>query len=232
MHRQSDNALVFMAKWPHPGRAKTRLCPPLTPAEAADLARAFLLDTLAEASCADADLFLAFAPVSAAGDFRRLLGPDVGLIPAEAAHLGLALREGQRAALAMGYRRVALAGSDLPHLSAARYAEAFDALHHADAVIGPSGDGGYYLLEAAHETPALFENITWSTSVVYRQTQDRAAAAGLRLQTISACDDVDTAEDLPFLLDVLRQHPGAGHTLRLLERLPWLAPVPVLEAGS
>src|SRR5581483_8224650 len=106
MHRQSENALVLMAKWPHPGRTKTRLSPPLTPSEAAELARAFLLDTLAEAARADADRILAFAPLSAAEDFRRLVGPNVGLIPAEAPHLGIALREGQRAALAMGYRHV------------------------------------------------------------------------------------------------------------------------------
>lgn len=215
----SQNALVFMAKWPQPGRAKTRLCPPLTPAQAASLACAFLLDTLAMAACADADLFLAFAPESAASDFRALVGPDVGLIPAEAPHLGIALREGQRAALAMGYRRVALVGSDLPHLPAYRYAEAFAALAGADAVLGPSGDGGYYLLATERETPELFAHITWSTATVYRQTRDRAAAAGLRVAEIAPCDDVDTADDLPRLFDALRRRPGAGHTLRLLERL-------------
>lgn len=232
MRRQSENALVFMAKWPHPGQAKTRLCPPLTAVEAADLARAFLLDTLAEAARADADLLLAFAPVSAAEDFRRLLGPCLGLIPAEAAHLGIALREGQRAALARGYRRVALVGSDLPHLPAVRYAEAFAALDGADAVIGPSADGGYYLLATQHETPVLFEDITWSTAVVFRETMERAVAAGLRMAEIAPCDDVDTVDDLLPLWRALRRHPGAGHTLALLERLPWLAPASVLEAGS
>jgi rSAM/selenodomain-associated transferase 1 len=218
MRRRSDNALVFMAKWPEPGRAKTRLSPPLSPGDAAELARCFLLDTLAEAAVADADAYLAFAPVRAADDFRRLVGLNVGLIPAEAPHLGAALREGQRVALAMGYRQVALVGSDLPHLPASRYGEAFAALESADAVIGPSADGGYYLLAAAHETPRLFENVTWSTAAVYSQTLERAAAAGLRLAVIDPCDDVDTADDLPVLLDALRRRPGAGHTLRMLER--------------
>jgi hypothetical protein len=135
----------------------------------------------------------------------------------------------------MGYRRVALVGSDLPHLPAVRYAEAFAALDRADTVIGPSGDGGYYLLAAERETPALFENITWSTEIVYRQTLDRAAAAGLRVAEIAPCDDVDTAEDLTFLLDALRQYPGAGYTLRLLERLPVINltpnPLPCEERG-
>ena len=232
--RRSQSALVFMAKWPEAGRSKTRLSPPLTAGEAAELARCFLLDTLGEAARADADCFLAFAPLSAADAFRRLAGPSVGLIPAEAPHLGIALREGQRAALALGYRRVALVGSDLPHLPASRYTEAFAALAGADVAIGPSGDGGYYLLASERETPQLFDDITWSTPAVYQQTVDRAAAAGLRLAAVAGCDDVDTAADLPALHAALHQRPGAGYTLAMLERLGVqpLTPRPPLPQGE
>lgn len=209
-----------MAKWPEPGRSKTRLSPPLTSGHAAELARAFLLDTLAEARHADADLWLAFAPAAAASHFAELAGAGVGLIEAEAPHLGIALRRAQAKALALGYQRVALVGSDLPHLPAVRYCEAFARLDSADVVLGPCADGGYYLLAAGRPTPELFEAIEWSTAGVFRQTVARAAAAGLRLATIAACDDVDTAEDLPRLLDHLRARPGAGHTLALLEHVP------------
>jgi rSAM/selenodomain-associated transferase 1 len=218
MHRSSENALVFMVKWPEPGRTKTRLSPPLSLVEAADLARAFLLDTLAEAARADADLWLAFAPATATSSFRSLAGPGVGLIEAETADLGLALHRAQSAAMAMGYRRVALVASDLPHLDAARYADAFAALRCADVVIGPSSDGGYYLLAAEQPTPRLFQDVTWSTASVYEETLLRAEEAELSVATIATCDDVDTASDLVWLLDVLRNGPSAGHTLRLLER--------------
>src|SRR5438105_4718950 len=134
-----------MAKWPESGVTKTRLSPPLSPAEAAALAQCFLLDTLAEAGAASADRLIAFAPLTARDRFRQLVGSDVGLIAAEAANLGIALREAQQAALALGYRRVALVGSDLPHLPAIRYEEAFAALAAADVAIGPCADGGYYL---------------------------------------------------------------------------------------
>lgn len=219
MQRRTDNALVFMVKWPQPGRSKTRLCPPLSPQQAAALARCFLLDTLAGARASGADCWLAFAPAGAEGDFRRLAGPDVGLIPAEAASLGDALREAQRAALALGYRRVALVGSDLPHLPPIRYAEAFAALSGADAALGPCADGGYYLLAASAPTPGLFERITWSTAVVSMQTRARAREHGLRLAEIAPCDDVDTAADLPALFEALTAAPGAGHTLALLRDL-------------
>lgn len=218
MQRRSDNALLFMVKWPEPGRAKTRLSPPLSLEAAASLARAFLLDTLAEAATSDADLFLAFAPAGAESSFRSLVGDCVGLIEAETGHLGLALERSQAAALAMGYRRVALVASDLPHLDARRYADGFAALRAADVAIGPSSDGGYYLLASGRPTPDLFHDIAWSTSVVFEQTLARAAAARLSIETIATCDDVDTAADLIWLLDALRRQPGAGHTLPLLER--------------
>jgi rSAM/selenodomain-associated transferase 1 len=215
---RSENALVFMAKWPTPGSAKTRLCPPLSTVEAADLARAFLLDMLAEARRA-ADPWIAYAPGSAAAEFRSLVGAGVGLVDAAAPDLGAALRRAQSATLARGYRRVALVAADIPHLPVWRYAEAFAALERADVVIGPSGDGGYYLLASARETPALFEGVTWSTAAVYGQTVQRAAAAGLTVATLARCDDIDTGADLRWLLVLLRARPGAGHTHGLLEQL-------------
>src|SRR5690242_12731832 len=138
VRRTSDNALVFMAKWPEPGRAKTRLSPPLSLDQAAALARAFLLDTLAGAAGADADRWLAFAPRSSAASFRALVGDGIGLLPAEGRDLGEALRSAQAAMFAAGYRRVALVSSDIPHLDPANYGRAWDALDSAGALLGPS----------------------------------------------------------------------------------------------
>ena len=217
--RAADNALVFMAKWPEPGRAKTRLCPPLTADDAAALARAFLLDTLAEAAGVDADRWVAFAPACSASAFHTLLGADVGLIEAEAPNLGGALKLAQRTALAHGYRRVALVASDLPHLDGRCYEQAFAALARADVTIGPSADGGYYLLAAGRETPHLFDEIRWSTDQVFAQTVRRAAEARLSIESIQPCDDIDTAADLEWLLDTLRCRQQGRRTVSILERL-------------
>ncbi|MGD9891112.1 MAG: TIGR04282 family arsenosugar biosynthesis glycosyltransferase [Dehalococcoidia bacterium] len=222
MQRRAENALVFMVKWPEPGRAKTRLSPPLSPAAAANLARAFLLDTLAEAARADADRWLAFAPAAAASSFRSLVGRGIGLIEAETADLGGALDRAQRAALATGYRRVALIAADLPHLDAGRYADAFAALSRADVAVGPSSDGGYYLLAAEQPTPSLFEGVTWGTASVYQETLQRAGESSLSIAEIATCDDVDIAPDLVWLFDALCRRPGAGHTLALLAQCPVL----------
>jgi uncharacterized protein len=225
MHRRFDHALVFMAKWPEPGRAKTRLAPPLTPFEAAGLARCFLLDMLDSAAGVAADRWIAFAPAARAADFRRLVGDQVGLIPAEFENFGDALRTAQRAALAKGYHSVSLIASDLPHLPADRYLEAFAALRTVDIVLGPCSDGGYYLLASEKETPTLFHGVAWSTAEVYSQTLQRAAEAGLQVAQLASCDDVDSASDLRPLLSVLSVCPGAGRTLGLLRRLAPGCPV-------
>jgi rSAM/selenodomain-associated transferase 1 len=205
----------------------------LSPAEAAALAHAFLLDALAGAASADADRWLAFAPAAARPKFAALVGPEVGLIEADAPDLGGALCHAQRAAFSRGYARVALVGADLPHLPARRYAEAFAALDGADVALGPCGDGGYYLLASARPTPHLFRDVTWSTAHVHAQTLRRAAEVGLSLSPIAGCGDVDTPADLVWLLDLLRASPGAGHTLAQLERCaPLLGGLPADEARS
>lgn len=219
MRRRSDQALVFMAKWPEPGRAKTRLSPPLTLSEAAELARCFLLDTLSAAATIDADRWIAFAPAARRADFARLAGPCVGLIAAERDDFGDALQAAQRAALGMGYQSVALVASDLPHLPPVRYVEAFAALRSADVALGPCADGGYYLLATRQATPSLFRGVAWSTSAVYAQTLQRAQQAGLRVAPLPACDDVDSAADLEPLFRALLRRPNGGRTLAMLHRL-------------
>jgi len=219
MQRRFDHALVFMAKWPEPGRAKTRLSPPLTPFEAAKLARCFLLDMLDSATAVGADRWIAFAPAARVADFRRLVGGGVGLIAAEFDCFGDALQAAQHTALAKGYRSVSLVASDLPHLTADRYLEALAALKTADVALGPCSDGGYYLLASERETPSLFCGVAWSTSVVYSQTLQRAEQAGLRVARLPSCDDVDFGSDLGLLCSALSLHPGAGRTLNFLRRL-------------
>ncbi len=219
MKRHSDHALAFMAKWPEPGRAKTRLTPELTPAQAAELARAFLLDMLAEAGRVPADRWLAFAPECADGRFRSLAGPGIGLLPADLPNFGAALWMTQRRLLGMGYQTVSLVASDVPHLPAQRYLDAFEVLRTADVALGPCGDGGYYLLAASSGTPSLFDRIAWSTANVFGSTMARAAEAGLVVGTLAPCDDVDTPPDLEPLRAALRARPGAGHTLRALDRV-------------
>ena len=96
------------------------------------------------------------------------------------------------------HQSVVLIGCDLPDLTSALISDAFDALQNNDAVIGPSCDGGYYLIGLKKETPDLFKEISWSTEKVLKQTVERAEQLSLKVQLLDQLRDIDTLEDLRF----------------------------------
>jgi rSAM/selenodomain-associated transferase 1 len=96
------------------------------------------------------------------------------------------------------HRSVVLIGCDLPELTSALISNAFDALQSNDVVIGPSCDGGYYLIGLNKETPDLFKEISWSTEKVLNQTLEKAGRLSLKVQLLDQLRDIDTLEDLHF----------------------------------
>jgi rSAM/selenodomain-associated transferase 1 len=196
----SDRLLLIMAKTPHPGAVKTRLCPPLTPGLAADLYRAFLRDTLAlGAGLPGTDLGVVHPPSADDHALRTLLAPGVLLWPQEGDGLEAGLSGAFARAFADGYRRVVVMSSDSPTLPVAALEEAFAALDGHDVTLGPTLDGGYYLIGLTQPRRRLFEGIAWSTEAVYTQTQERAAECGLWVHATPPWHDVDTAADLAIL---------------------------------
>lgn len=211
-------AVAVIAKWPEPGRSKTRLCPPLTPDEAADFARTSLLDVLDVIGETSARPLVAFSPPSAVWRFRELLGTGVGLVEAAGLHFGEALDQAQRAAFAMGHDAVALVAADTPHAEPAVYELAFDMLEDHDAVLGPSNDGGYYLLATRKQTPALFPPMAWSGPAVAATTRALAQKAGIDLAEVAMCRDVDTFHDLLAVGELLRARRPHARSLDIIKR--------------
>jgi len=95
-----------------------------------------------------------------------------------------------------GFERVVIIGTDLPDISSGIIMEAFAALENNDAVIGPSTDGGYYLLGIKSPKEELFSKIDWSTESVYQQTLDKLLNANMEVKTLTEFVDIDTEEDL------------------------------------
>jgi uncharacterized protein len=191
-------ALIVLAKAPAAGTAKTRLCPPLTPEEAAAFAAASLADTLAVARSVPGCRVILGHPPGAESALADALGdalpPTVVVPPGD---IGVAMCYAIDCALDHRATQVALIGSDLPSLPPAHIEEAFARLDAgADVVLGPATDGGYYLIAATAPHPDLFTGITWSTATVYTQTVTKVAAAGLALATIPPWYDIDTSADL------------------------------------
>jgi uncharacterized protein len=195
-------ALAVMAKAPVAGQVKTRLCPPLTPAEAAALARCFLLDRLEQlGEVSDGDALVAFAPKERDAEMRDVLPAGVRLVPQEGVDLGARLDRVLTDLLAEGYTGAIAVDADSPTLPTAYLRRACGVLRDPaiDVVVGPSEDGGYYLIGLRAPVPALFRDMPWSTAVVTEETLARARRLGLRLALLPSWFDVDRGEDLARL---------------------------------
>jgi rSAM/selenodomain-associated transferase 1 len=220
--------LIIFAKEPAPGQVKTRLCPPLTPGEAARLAECFLADILAEmASLSGLPLALAFAPAGARKYFRTLTPKGAFLFPQQGADLGERMARAFDWGFAQGFTEVLLRGSDTPDLPAGVVQEAREVLAAGPArvVLGPAHDGGYYLVGLRGPRPELFRNIAWSGPMVLNATLERARRLSLPVHLLPDWRDLDTFEDLEQFLRQPHPAPRPGwrsHCLaqQLLGRMP------------
>jgi len=203
--RSTQCAFVVMAKAPRPGKVKTRLSPPLTAEQAASLTIAFLQDTtqnLAKASGHGlAAGIISYTPVGEESLFDGLLPTGFSLIPQRGDTFGERLLNTAEDILACGYGSVCLIDSDSPTVPSAAFKQAIEALNQPGdhIVLGPSHDGGYYLIGLKRAHPAPFTNINWSTPTVADETRDRCRQANLELIELSVWYDVDDAETLTTL---------------------------------
>lgn len=209
-----------MAKAPRAGEVKTRLCPPLTLAEAAELYRCFVLDTVERLRQLDAmQPVMAYTPPASRVWFEQLV-PDFLLMPQQGADLGARMATCFARLFARGYTGVVLTGSDLPTLPLAHLQRAAACLTvpGTDVVLGPSEDGGYYLIGLRRLYPELFEGMVWSTPQVYAETVRRAEARELTVAALPVWFDVDTPVDLERLRHTLTPGPegSSSHTRRFL----------------
>jgi rSAM/selenodomain-associated transferase 1 len=234
MSAQSGCGIAIMAKASIPGRAKTRLVPPLTFAEAAEFNTAFLKDVAANIAAAATKSpvrgYAAFGPPETAAFFTSTLTSSVGLIEAWHPNFGDCLFTAIQAMFDRGHRAAVVLNSDSPTLPTSLLIETARLLARPGdcAVLGPSHDGGYYLLGMKTPYRRLFEGVAWSTEQVAAQTRARAAEIGLPVHILPAWYDIDDAQSLQLLrteLDgaavvdpKLRPH-AAVHSGALMRRL-------------
>ena len=200
-------AVVMMAKAPQAGEVKTRLRPSLTAAAAAALYHAFLLDTIAKINALPgAQAVASYAPANREAFFADL-APGWTRLPQRGADLGARMHDCFRQLLARDYDHVLLTGSDLPTLPRRilRQAMQMAASPQIDVIIGPSEDGGYYLIGLRAPCPPLFADMAWSTPGVLAETIKRAERLGLRLAYLPTWYDIDTPADLTRLQAALQQ---------------------------
>jgi rSAM/selenodomain-associated transferase 1 len=202
---QGRNCIVVMAREPLPGSTKTRLAAALGDRAAAALYEAFLLDTLATCGCVDARLLVSYAPDSpgAARYFRDIV-PEAMLVAQPDAPFGARLASAMQSAFDNGYERVAIIGSDIPHMESVWLDDAFASLDDHDVALGPTQDGGYYLLALRTPEPRLFDDIEWSSGRELGQTRICAGQLGLRVKDVDRTFDIDNIADLSALQELIR----------------------------
>jgi rSAM/selenodomain-associated transferase 1 len=206
----------LLARWPSPGRVKTRLGPALPADLACRLHAAMTCDTLEALAQSPVDrrvLFLAGAPEILGAPHPERIWPGLfeaggasATPPAWIARVELRAQAGADLGARLGSAfttllrapgdRAVVVGSDAPDLDAARIAEAFDALERSDLVLGPARDGGYYLIGLARGAPELFASVPWGTDRVLATTLAIARDSGMATARLAELEDVDTPADL------------------------------------
>ncbi len=224
--RKGIAAIAVMAKAPRPGRAKTRLMPPLDAESAAAISAAFLRDTTENIALAGQRVpvagAIAYAPAGSEVLFDGVLASGTNLVLADGTiavtprvnGFGRSLLHAAQSLFASGYGSVCLLNSDSPTLPTDYLcrAAAACAANPECVVLGPAEDGGYYLLGMTAPHTVLFEDIAWSTGQVAAQTRDRARALGLKIVELPLWYDVDDRDSLDRLRRELRSPPpGAFH---------------------
>ena len=241
-------ALAIMTKVPQAGRVKTRLTPPLAPEEAAELNKCFLRDTAAAISIAcsrrpgsDAGKvqferanasqseaatvacgIAVYTPIGAEPAYIDILPADFSLLPQRGEEFGERLFSAIKDLFKCGFASVCLIDSDSPTVSAENYALAVELLSTREdrVVLGPSDDGGYYLIGMKKAYRRLFVQIDWSTERVLNQTMQRANEIGLEVKLLPIGYDVDDGASLRRLCNELLADTAAAdiapHTRQFL----------------
>ncbi len=205
METQYQRQLGVFAKYWKPGRVKTRLAKTEGDVRAAELYRIFLQATLRRFSDCDCRRLLVYTPVERRDEFERLANDNWELEPQAVGDLGERMQQYFRASFNLGSTKVLLVGSDSPTLPRSRIDAAFQLLDDCEVVLGPTEDGGYYLIGSTREIPEMFDGIAWSTPQVWSQTVERLRAASVRFRALDVWYDVDDRASLDRLRDELEK---------------------------
>jgi uncharacterized protein len=194
MVNRHSNLLIIFVKTPVKGRVKTRLARTIGDENALNVYRRLIDHTCFVAGKAEADTEIWCSDPGGAQFEWGVPGAEVKV--QILGSLGEKMNYSFKEAFDNGYKRVVIIGSDCYEITSGHINDAFQYLEKSDVVIGPSVDGGYYLLGMNSWYPNLFKNISWSTTVVYQQTLLRVSEEEYSILLLETLNDIDTIEDL------------------------------------
>lgn len=206
-------SLGILAKEPLAGKVKTRLCPPLTPEEAAALYHRGLQQTIATLSPLQPRLFYS-------GNIRYFQKnfPDRPLSPQCEGDLGMRMSQALHSLHSLGNECALIVGSDAPDLPLPLIRAAYAALKTVEVVTIPARDGGYLLIGERGYHPALFHGVSWSTPAVLQETRTICAAQQIPYAEVGGWEDIDNASDLWRLCQRSPELEVSHYAAELLQR--------------
>lgn len=219
-------AIVIMAKAPQAGAVKTRLQPFLSAAAAASVYACFLQDTAANARKVTPNVVVAYAPADESAAVRSILPEDSIFLAQRGINLNEKLAAAVRFAFERNFSPVVVIGADSPTLPPQFLRDAINALENDDVALGKTADGGFYLVGLRENYARLFDNVAWSTSLVFEQMNRNVENLGLKLFRLADFYDVDTPDDLRFLRDELLKDEEKRRVAP--KTFQWLSANPIL----
>jgi uncharacterized protein len=211
--------LVLFARFPVPGRTKTRLIPALGALGAVALHRRLVLHALRTAhalrTSLPMDLEIRFADGNEDA-MNHWLGDELWCRQQGDGNLGERMARAFEASFREGAIATVLIGSDCPGLTSERLAAAFDALQSHPAVLGPATDGGYYLIGLRRPVPELFQGVNWGTDTVLRESLQILQNMGVRPMLLEPLHDLDRAEDLPVWQQLLQAEEADSRRISVI----------------
>jgi uncharacterized protein len=198
-----DSCILIFVKLPEKGSVKTRLAKDLGHGFVQTLYRNFVLDLLETLAKVKWPIIIYFHPPESGNVVSKWLGKNYTYAPQKGVDLGERMKNAFADAFADGISKAILIGSDLPDLQNNILDMAFKALNVNDIVIGPSADGGYYLIGFRHSSflPEVFKGISWGTDTVLKDTLKILREKNYRVSILPELRDVDTIEDLKALYE-------------------------------
>lgn len=196
--KNKNTVISVFLKAPVKGFVKTRLASKLGDDTALRIYLRFVKHTFNMLTRTGYEVRAFFYPVHEKESIRKLLGNSIPLIPQKGKHLGERMKNAMRDVFSKGFNKAILIGTDIPELNPDIINDAVLSLNEYPAVIGPSMDGGYYLIgfQSSGFIPEIFTDMPWGTNEVFKKTMNCFYEKNVRVHTLTECRDIDTYEDL------------------------------------
>lgn len=213
-------ALILFFKYPEKGTVKTRIAKDLCDDFTLELYNYFIADLVKTSDKIDCDIFIVYSVTNEENDKNCLWQKEYRCLLQKGADLGIRMFNAFQDVSSEGYGKLLLIGSDTPDLPAAYINEAFLKLNIYDLVLGPSADGGYYLIAMHDDTldRAIFDGMPWSTPLVLNETLKVAGSRNIACHLLPEWHDIDEVNDLRHFYDRNKQNHGTSYTMEFLSR--------------